>query len=134
VQECSSAQLIGLAWLLADGSAAEVELGLLVEQQRRGYGSQVLRALVRHAFEILGLEELHAAPIAGHVPSLRLLEHVGFTPASELGREGRSGYRLRAVPRSRFLQVLFPSRPRTSVGAVPSRSCCGRSTCSRPAC
>ena len=46
------------------------------------------------------------------MPSLRLLEHVGFTPAPEHEREGRSGYLLHRVPSSRLLSFLFPCRPR----------------------
>jgi len=73
------------------GSALSGTLGYWVGQRhaRRGYTADAVRALVRFAFEELGLHRVEAACIPENVASRAVLERVGFT------QEGRARAYLR---------------------------------------
>lgn len=67
--------LAGVSWL---HRRAEVGFALGRQHQGRGLMSEALPLLVRFAFEELGLHRLEADADPRNVPSLRLLERVGF--------------------------------------------------------
>ncbi|MFH2056202.1 MAG: GNAT family protein [bacterium] len=57
------------------------ELGLLIdpEQHRQGYGSDGLRGLIKFLFHYRNLHKVHAQTSAPNLPTIGLLEKLGFT-------------------------------------------------------
>ena len=62
------------------------ELGYVLAPARWGQGlmREVLPMLVRHGFEVLGLHRMEARIDPGNVPSIRLVERLGFRPEGRL--------------------------------------------------
>jgi RimJ/RimL family protein N-acetyltransferase len=71
--------------------AAEVGYSVLPEHQRRGYASEMVRALIDWAFARPGVQRLIANTTTDNVPSIRLLCRVGFEEAAE-GLDPLRGY------------------------------------------
>jgi ribosomal-protein-alanine N-acetyltransferase len=57
---------------------AEVGYGFARATWGQGFGSEAVRAVVRHGFEQLNLNRIYAETIADNHPSVRLLERLGF--------------------------------------------------------
>src|SRR5262249_50665513 len=62
----------------------EVGYSGMENHQRRGYASEVVRALVDWAFTHPEIERVVAHPLPELTPSIRVLEKNGFTPAEPL--------------------------------------------------
>lgn len=56
------------------------------EHQRRGYMTEAVRAVVRFAFDVLGLHRVQAAVMPHNAASLRVLEKLGFRKEGESPR------------------------------------------------
>ena len=59
-------------------SSAQVGYWIGTEHARRGYGQAAVEAVVRFAFDQIGLHRLEAAVQPGNAPSIGLLERAGF--------------------------------------------------------
>lgn len=67
-----------LAWLSAEHARAELGFVLAQEKWGRGYMSEALPALVRFAFDTLGLHRLEADADPRNDRSIKLLQRLGF--------------------------------------------------------
>ncbi|EPQ54541.1 acyl-CoA N-acyltransferase [Gloeophyllum trabeum ATCC 11539] len=68
---------------------AEVSMCLAPEWQNRGFGAEVLRFLVRYAFEGLGVHRVSLSVFEGNGRARRMYEKVGFI---EEGRSRKSNW------------------------------------------
>lgn len=59
--------------------ATEVGWRLAAEHWGRGYATEGARAALRHAFEVLGLEEVVSFTVPANVRSRRVMERIGMT-------------------------------------------------------
>ena len=90
--ERDSGALIGDAGLyLLDGRGPEVELGYTLGRQwwRRGYGTELARALLIAACDEFGLDELVAVADPANAASTRVLDKAGMQPAGSRLAYGR---------------------------------------------
>jgi RimJ/RimL family protein N-acetyltransferase len=80
---------IALYGLSADGRSAEWGRFVIDPSHRgRGWGSDALRLLVEHAYE-LGVRRLHCKVLAGNAAAERLYARVGFREVGRFEQEGR---------------------------------------------
>lgn len=86
--------LVGGAGLYRRVGPGAAEVGYWTEEASngKGYATEATAALVRIAFEILGIErvEIHCATL--NEPSSRIPEKLGFTHEATLARRGIDGY------------------------------------------
>jgi RimJ/RimL family protein N-acetyltransferase len=74
-------ELVGtctLFGLVPSSRRAEVGFALAKPAWRQGYMSEALRALLDHAFTVLDLNRVEADTDPRNLPSVRLLERLGF--------------------------------------------------------
>lgn len=71
-----------------DGEALEISYQLLPEFWGRGYGTETVREVIRHAFRNLGQERLLAETQAANTASRRLLERLGMKEERRVKRFG----------------------------------------------
>lgn len=78
-----SALLVGLVSLLIDPARRQGELGYWIAPVywRRGYATEAARAVVRHAFEGIGLSRLRAECLRRNPASAAVLRKAGFSLA-----------------------------------------------------
>lgn len=92
VIEKASGQVIGEAGILSlERSAGEyLEIGFMLDKAWRGQGlaTEVVQALLSHAFEEMNLSSLRASALEENQPSLRLLEKSGFRPVGKVQNGG----------------------------------------------
>lgn len=86
---------------------AEIGYGFARAWWGRGYGSEAVRAVVRHAFDTLDLHRVYAHTIAENHESIRMLERIGFI------REGVLREHSWEEDYGRFLDSLIYGRLRT---------------------
>lgn len=78
---------------LYDVTPVDATLGIIIGERshwNRGYGPEAVRALLRHAFETLGLERVRLYTYADNPRARRAFRKVGF---HEVGRETQRGGR-----------------------------------------
>lgn len=61
----------------ADGTV-ELGYGVVAEHQRRGYASESVRGMLKHAFVVQGITRVIAETLPGLVASIGVLEKCGF--------------------------------------------------------
>lgn len=87
VEEKASGHVVGTVHLLKDARrrVPAIELGYVISPafRRRGYAQESLERVIRYLFQETDTQMVTAGAAAGNVPSLALLEKLGFT------REGR---------------------------------------------
>lgn len=84
VEELAGGLLVGNCRLSIDrGSAASIGYVYRRDRWGRGYGTEVLTALIRFGFDDLGLHRLHASAHVDNRASWRVMEKAGMR------REGR---------------------------------------------
>lgn len=71
-----------------DGEALEISYQFLPEFWGRGYGTEAVREVIRHAFRNLGQERLLAETQAANTASRRLLERLGMKEERRVKRFG----------------------------------------------
>ncbi len=72
-------ELIGTARLTElEPKRWEVSVKIAAEFQRRGYGTEVLKELLRHAFEDLEAQRVQSIPFANNLAALSMLDRVGM--------------------------------------------------------
>jgi len=95
IVEQTSSRPVGSASIRPDGQAFRADVGLWVAEQYqgRGYGTLVVRRLIKYGFERLGLEKIEASIFTGNWASRRIFEKNGFllegTIRSALRKRGR---------------------------------------------
>ena len=110
--------LIGTATLHSlrpDQGRAEIGYALAADRHGRGFASEALRLVLRHAFDTLGLRRVEADVDPRNVASCRLLEALGFT------REGllRDRWLVAGETCDSALYGLLASDPAASNAAAP---------------
>lgn len=70
---------VGFNWLDATNGTCEIGYWLRADFQGRGIVTACCRALVKHAFDDLGLNHVRIAVAVGNAPSRRIPERLGFT-------------------------------------------------------
>jgi len=99
--------LVGHAGLFpSPQTAGATELGYILKPAfwKRGYATEIARALVDLAFGDLGLDELVANTMPENAASRRVLERVGFSFAGETLYKGElpnAAYRMKSTDRPR---------------------------------
>ncbi len=89
VLEGVPAKLIGTAGYKGppkDGTV-EVGYGIVADHQRRGYATEATRALIAHAFARPAVRRVIAETLPELIPSIGVLEKLGFVRAVEEGSE-----------------------------------------------
>ncbi len=90
VDPAEGASIIGRIALtgVMRGAFMSAHLGYWIdeEHQRRGYMTEAVRAVVRFAFDVLGLHRVQAAVMPHNAASLRVLEKLGFRKEGESPR------------------------------------------------
>jgi ribosomal-protein-alanine N-acetyltransferase len=71
----------GIQYVL-DGSAVELLYGLARPYWGQGYGFEAAQASLNYGFETAGLDQLIAVVFPGNTASRRIIEKLGFLPAS----------------------------------------------------
>ena len=86
VVERATGALIGFAGLHHIAGMPEVNVGYALEETRwgRGYATEAAAAVLAYAFDVLGLNRVHATHLTRNPASGRVMEKVGMT------HEGRS--------------------------------------------
>ena len=77
-----------------DSNARRGAIGLLIGEgdcRGRGYGTQAIRLIVRHAFEDLGLHRVHAGCYATNVGSIAAFKKAGFREEGRQRQHWRDG-------------------------------------------
>ena len=78
-QDAQPAGLIGLKHICSRSRTSECYLYIGEEQDRRkGLGAEATVLLLRHGFEILGLNKIYLHVISSNEPALRLYRKLGF--------------------------------------------------------
>ena len=98
VVEKESGNVIGRAGFSYREGFAEPELGFIigVGWQRRGYGEEVCRAIMKYGWETLGFERVQALVEADNEISLRLCRRLGFCQTELITLNGKTYRRLLA--------------------------------------
>ncbi len=82
VRRIEDDQLIGFCMIVfIDHHNLKCKVGMAIGEKTawgKGYGREVLEALVRHCFEVLGMNRIGAEIYAFNAPSIRLFERTGF--------------------------------------------------------
>ncbi|MDE7352285.1 MAG: GNAT family N-acetyltransferase [Acetatifactor sp.] len=96
VAEKESGNVIGRAGFSYREGFAEPELGFIigVPWQRRGYGEEVCRAIMKYGWETLGFESVQALVEADNEISLRLCRRLGFCQTELITLNGKTYRRL----------------------------------------
>ena len=79
---------IGLAKVEFDaGFRGATEIGWMMQRQfwGRGYATEMARALLDHAFDVLGLPEVVAFTVPANAPSRRVMERLGMVQDEAAG-------------------------------------------------
>ena len=81
--------VIGAIGLQLEAAHAKAELGYWIGKPRwhQGYATEAAQAVIRHGFEQLHLERIHARFMARNPASGRVLEKLGFTREGLLRRD-----------------------------------------------
>ena len=81
---------LGLIGLVRDEQGgAEVGVVLPLDQQGRGFATEAIAVLADHAFDVLGLDRLHARHAPDHGPAAGLMQALGFENLrADSGRHG----------------------------------------------
>lgn len=76
---------VGHCWFVLKFDAERPELGILIEPRfwRRGYASEVVRAMLDFELNVAGFHQVEATVDVDHTASIRMLECVGFRRESE---------------------------------------------------
>jgi len=100
--EASSGDLVGSVGMNATPDTPDAEAGYWITSTRwgRGYASEALAELVRHAFSLPTIDRLHAAHFVDNPASGRVLEKAGFRAIGERIQD-------RALGAERGLSVLM---------------------------
>jgi RimJ/RimL family protein N-acetyltransferase len=78
-QDAEPAGLIGLKHMCSRSRTAECYLYIgLQSDRRKGLGAEATVMLLRHGFEILGLNKIYLHVISSNEPALRLYRKLGF--------------------------------------------------------
>jgi ribosomal-protein-alanine N-acetyltransferase len=85
--------VVGYKGMPKDGSV-EVGYGIVAEHQRHGYATEATRALVDRALATPGVTCVIAETLPGLVPSIGVLEKLGFTFMGDGSEEGTIRYEL----------------------------------------
>jgi len=91
--------IVGYKGAPADGTV-EVGYGIVAARQRRGYASEATAALVRRAFAHPGVRRVIAETLPELIPSISVLEKLGFTLLDGEGSE--EGVIRFGLPRERW--------------------------------
>jgi RimJ/RimL family protein N-acetyltransferase len=76
----NQSRVIGFARLGLDGvKAAKLGYAVRASEQGQGYATDAARALIRFGFGTLGLHRISAAIGPDNIPSIAMVEHLGFT-------------------------------------------------------
>lgn len=59
-------------------NVADIGCFLLTQYQRKGFGFEILSALVKHGFDFHGFEKISAITSGKNIPSIKLAEKIGF--------------------------------------------------------
>lgn len=104
VVEVATAQPVGTVVLRPDDSQDRASVGIWLgaNVQGRGYGTEAVRLIVRHGFEVLCLCCIEARILVGNVASRRAFEKNGFA----LERTLRDSVMKRGRPRDEWVLVL----------------------------
>jgi RimJ/RimL family protein N-acetyltransferase len=82
VEERQSGKHIGSASIhpstVPDQPGAEISYLILPEYQRRGYATEISRALIEYAFQVMKLDQLLITGNPENEPSQRIAEQLGF--------------------------------------------------------
>lgn len=82
VEERQSGKHIGSASIhpstVPDQSGAEISYMILPEYQHRGYATEIARALIDYAFEVMKLDQLLIAGNPDNEPSQKIAKRLGF--------------------------------------------------------
>jgi ribosomal-protein-alanine N-acetyltransferase len=70
-----------------DGTV-EVGYGIVSDHQRRGYASEAVRGLVKHAFDLPQVQRVIAETLPELTPSIGVLRRCGFEPVGEGSEPG----------------------------------------------
>jgi [ribosomal protein S5]-alanine N-acetyltransferase len=92
--------LVGVAGYKGPPAAGAVEIGYSVvpERRRRGYAAEASAALVARAFERADVERVIAETLPELVPSIGVLERLGFRFVGEGSEPGVIRYALERAP------------------------------------
>jgi RimJ/RimL family protein N-acetyltransferase len=81
-------RLIGdCALHVGEDRVAEIGFTLSRESQRRGYGAEAVREVIRYAFAELGVARIHAIVDSRNAPAIRLLERAGLRREDSASRK-----------------------------------------------
>lgn len=83
--------VVGYKGMPTDGSV-EIGYGIVSEFQRRGHATEATRALVDQAFSTPGVTRVIAETLPGLVPSIGVLEKLGFSLIGAGSEEGTIRY------------------------------------------
>lgn len=86
--------VVGYKGMPKEGSV-EVGYGIVAEHQRRGYATEATRALVEQAFSAPGVTRVIAETLPGLMPSIGVLEKLGFAFVGPGSEDGVIRYELR---------------------------------------
>ncbi|MEU0005139.1 GNAT family N-acetyltransferase [Streptomyces sp. NPDC006314] len=94
----------------------ELVTALAPEHWGRGLGGEVVRGLLRHAADNLGLEEAYGMVGAENTPSLTMCRRLGFRPLRDVVADDGSVTRLLVIP----TRTASPATPTPSGTAGPT--------------
>ncbi len=91
VEEKASGKVIGRAGITTREGFEELELGygFSEEYQGKGYAYEVCSAILDYARNSLLAESINSFTMKENIPSIRLLEKLGFIPAGEIMIDGK---------------------------------------------
>ena len=90
------AEFVGWVLLIPlDAKGPEIEIGWRLRPAfwRLGYATEAARAVVRHGFDVVGLDEVLAEIDAENVASIRVAERIGLRRRTSRTSEGREWVR-----------------------------------------